>query len=240
MTDEARRRLEQEANRSLAEALPVRLSHARAVLGVSDNTVRSWVDDGRLPVQSERPIRVALSDVVRLRDQAHHPAVPDAWFAEGLVRSRRVGDSWEIAPGEEEYLASHRDLLEVLRETVRALPLELVVLFGSAARGDDKPGSDLDLLVASAPTDRALRRRLSADLGERLDRVVDVTNAGDAERNPLLLLAVIDEGRVILDRAGAWQRLRARRNEFVHGADDALRRSWQDARQALDELRAGH
>ncbi len=66
-------------------------------------------------------------------------------------------------------LAAHRD--ELTRIGVRSLSL-----FGSVARGEDRPESDIDLLVEfNRPTSLfelfAIRRRLEDILGRRVDLV---------------------------------------------------------------------
>jgi hypothetical protein len=58
------------------------------------------------------------------------------------------------------------------------------------------------------------------------------------DRSPLLLLQVIDEGRVVLDRDGVWGELRTQRAEIKQQAyreHEALR---QRARCSVDELLA--
>jgi predicted nucleotidyltransferase len=66
-------------------------------------------------------------------------------------------------------LAAHRG--ELTRLGIRSL-----ALFGSVARGEDRPGSDIDLLVEfSRPTSLFelfdIRRRLEEILGRRVDLV---------------------------------------------------------------------
>jgi hypothetical protein len=66
-------------------------------------------------------------------------------------------------------LAAHRD-------EFRTLGVRSLALFGSVARGEDRPGSDIDLLVEfSRPTSLfelfELRRRLEEILGHRVDLV---------------------------------------------------------------------
>lgn len=88
-------------------------------------------------------------------------------------------------------------LTTLLRREVRAiaksLDLDLVYLFGSAARGDMRPGSDVDVAVESATrlSDRdlvALRTRLSAAFGRDVD-LVDLSFA-----TPLLARQILLEG----------------------------------------------
>jgi len=54
-------------------------------------------------------------------------------------------------------LASHRDLFARCLEAMnRVLPFETVYLFGSHARGDAKPGSDVDLCLVAEGAERQL------------------------------------------------------------------------------------
>jgi predicted nucleotidyltransferase len=94
-----------------------------------------------------------------------------------------------------------RDLLEV------APDLELVVLFGSAAAGHMRDGSDVDVAVcATGPADldevyRVLAPRIGS---ERLD-IVDVRRA-----SPLLMMEVARRGRVLFERRpGVFRRFQA-------------------------------
>jgi predicted nucleotidyltransferase len=79
--------------------------------------------------------------------------------AQGLVRSRTLGRShaWSLSPehaladvlrqlfdGEPGLLDQLRSQLEA---TLRPLPIERAILFGSIARGDERPDSDVDLFV---------------------------------------------------------------------------------------------
>jgi predicted nucleotidyltransferase len=41
----------------------------------------------------------------------------------------------------------NQDYSEITRRIIKEIDVERVILFGSRARGDDRPGSDLDLLI---------------------------------------------------------------------------------------------
>ncbi len=117
--------------------------------------------------------------------------------------------------------------------------VRLAVLYGSVARGDDAPGSDLDLLV-SLGADRpdaavGLAVRLERALGREVD-VARLNRMQDAA--PLLLLRAIDEGRVLLDRDGEWAALKARRGEIARRARDAHAARRRRARASVRELLA--
>lgn len=59
--------VEQLAWEILREADPIRISHAEQVLGVSNQTVRSWIDEGILDDLGGSPQRVGLEGVVRAK-----------------------------------------------------------------------------------------------------------------------------------------------------------------------------
>jgi hypothetical protein len=59
--------LEELAWEHIREADPIRVSHAQAILGVSNQTVRSWVDQRILDGVDGSPRRVGLESVVRAK-----------------------------------------------------------------------------------------------------------------------------------------------------------------------------
>jgi len=72
-----------------------------------------------------------------------------------------------------------RDLLDAHRDEIAEIAARhrvlTVAIFGSVARGDEGPNSDIDLLVEFAPGTRALEvLALEADLEEALGVKVDV------------------------------------------------------------------
>lgn len=243
-TTDLARKLDAEAWRGLADATPVRVSVARQALGVSDNTVRGWIKAGRLRPVSAHPLRVSLADVAELREEARgdfRPANASTladWVARGLVRGRPLADRVELAAAERAYVTRHADLLQRLVETAEASPADLVVLFGSVARGDDGPASDVDLLVAGELDDLELRR-LAAALEEELERNVDVVDLASAERQPWLLLTVVNDGRVVVDRGTAWPTLQRQRHQLVHSAEESHAQLLKEARIALADMKAG-
>jgi predicted nucleotidyltransferase len=100
-----------------------------------------------------------------------------------------------------------RDLREILQRIVGIADPDKVILFGSAARGDVTPNSDIDLLVVKANVPH--RGRLAEDiylglLGVRrtVDAVVvdseDLRRYGDA--HALIIRPALQEGRVIYER----------------------------------------
>jgi len=96
---------------------------------------------------------------------------------------------------------------EIVRRIVDAVEPERVILFGSAARGDAGPDSDLDLMVVKAGDYRtrpmAVRvRRAVGDAGRPIDVVV--VRPDDLERfrdTPgLVYRSALREGQVVYER----------------------------------------
>lgn len=94
---------------------------------------------------------------------------------------------------------------EVIRRVVEVASPDRIVLFGSAARGGMRPGSDIDLLVIKSGAHRleltrTIYRRLIG-VGLPVDVVVvtpeDVTRYRHA--NGLVIEPALDEGRVVYD-----------------------------------------
>jgi uncharacterized protein len=87
-----------------------------------------------------------------------------------------------------------RRLVESRREQVIAIAsrhhASRVRLFGSAARGDDRPDSDIDLLV-DFDEDSSLfdLMRMSRELEALLGRAVDVVSAGGLKTRDRAILA---------------------------------------------------
>ena len=150
-----------------------------------------------------------------LRSLAAELSIPERTLrraaGEGLIRGRRVSPRrFRTSLREEMYLHSHWKLLHSLREALRTEPnVKLAVLFGSTAVGADREDSDLDILVAL--TDPALGRLadLAGRLTRRLDREVQLVRLQDAERSPVLMSAILDEGRTLIDREQRWSALLA-------------------------------
>lgn len=94
--------------------------------------------------------------MVSLRRLAIELSIPERTVRraarEGLIRGERVSPRrFRTTLREEIYLRTHWMLLRALREAFRTEPnVELAVLFGSTARGDEYDGSDIDVLVVLA------------------------------------------------------------------------------------------
>jgi len=72
-----------------------------------------------------------------------------------------------------------RELVESRRDEIKAIVErhsgQSVAIFGSVARGDERPGSDIDFLVELAPGTRPFEiLSVGAELEEALDVKVDV------------------------------------------------------------------
>ena len=114
----------------------------------------------------------------------------------------------EAVMRDREMTPERRDVLdEVIRRIVRVADPEKIILFGSAARGESGPNSDLDLLVIkSGPTHRGrLTEAIYMNLigvGEAVDVVV--VTPEDIERykdcHALVIKPALQEGRVIYAR----------------------------------------
>ena len=91
------------------------------------------------------------------------------------------------------------DLNQRLWQVAAFFPeVKLAVLFGSTARGQDRPKSDVDLGILLAPYSPELRFRVEADLGRAAGRSVDVILLDDAP--PLLRFEIAKEGVLLFQR----------------------------------------
>jgi predicted nucleotidyltransferase len=127
-----------------------------------------------------------------------------------------------------------------LLRTLRTEPnVRLAVLYGSAARGDDHAGSDVDLLVAFRNDTPAAAGTLVVRLERALGREVDVARLAPVSANaPLLLLDALDEGRVLIDRDDLWHELTQRRAAIAKAAKQSLKTIEAAATASLAELLA--
>jgi len=124
---------------------------------------------------------------------------------DGLLRARRVAGQLELSAPEEHYLAEHFGLLTGLRKALRTeRNVRLAVLFGSTATGEEGDDSDLDLLVGLERGGMLELARVHRRLEDFFDREVHLVALDDALTAPSLLIDVIDEGRVLIDRDDSW------------------------------------
>ena len=159
--------------------------------------------------------------------------------SQGALRCHRPRPrQLRLAPGERKYLRGHWKLLSELRQALRTeRRIQMAVLYGSMARGDEDSGSDLDLLVSLADDRLSTGFELATRLERATGRTVDVAYLERVEAAaPLLLDRVLDEGRVLVDRDGRWQELRSRRRAIRARAQRAYRRQMSGAARAIEEL----
>jgi predicted nucleotidyltransferase len=138
----------------------------------------------------------------------------------GAIRARRPSPRrLTIDNHELRYLRARWRMLQQLQRALRTEPnVAAGILFGSVARGDDGPASDIDLLVELKRDTFADASRLEERLTEALGATVQVTRVSDAERAPGVLLEVLEDGRPLVDRSGTWRRLQRRRNSLRRAA----------------------
>ena len=99
--------------------------------------------------------------------------------------------------------------------------LELMVLFGSVARGEETPGSDVDLIIDGPLTENvAARTLLRGQLIEELGRSVELVSVDELRHAPVVLVSALRDGRVIMDRAGRWPALLRERRRFEREAHE--------------------
>jgi predicted nucleotidyltransferase len=174
-----------------------------------------------------------------LRSLAAELSIPERTLrraaAEGLIRGQRLSPRRFRTPLREEmYLHSHWELLQSLRAALRTEPnVRLAVLFGSTAIGVDRKDSDLDMLVALE--DHAVGRLadLAGRLTRRLGRDAQLVRLQDAERSPVLMRAILEEGRALVDRENRWSTLRADTPKWQRSAR-RVERPLAEAMKSLD------
>jgi predicted nucleotidyltransferase len=148
----------------------------------------------------------------------------------GIIRARRPSSRRLILSEDEAtWVRRHWSLVDRLRGVLRTEPnVELAVLFGSAARGDDLAGvSDVDLLIELRRPFPGALEALRLRLARQLPAEVQLVPLEAARRNPRLLTEVLRDGRPLVDH-GAWQRLQAQ-----------ARKAQAEVDRLEDELHAG-
>ena len=151
--------------------------------------------------------------------------------AQGLLRAERPSPrKLELSVEERVYLRRSWPLLSELRQALRTEPaVAFAALFGSAARGELHSGSDVDLLVELRKD--AGWRELASRLSESVGSDVQIVALEDARRAPLLLVEVLSEGRVLVDRERLWPCLQAQRAKVERAAArerDRVEREFSD------------
>lgn len=159
---------------------------------------------------------------------------------EGLLRGERRGGRGEVRLpfGEELYLREHWGTLSRLRRALRTEPkVRLAVLFGSVASGEDRPDSDVDLLIEHATGDLEEVVELQRRLQGHIRRSLHIVLLEDAEQSALLLADILLEGRVLVDRRDAWRRLGRKRGKVLRQAAAEGMVVGEAARRGVDEAR---
>ena len=133
-----------------------------------------------------------------------------AWALGTLRGTRRTPYRLELPVAESIYLRRHWPTLSSLRGALRTEPnVSMAVVFGSVARGDDDLQSDVDLLVALREPELHHRVALAERLRKRTGLTLEVIALENALRHPSLLVEILRDGRVLVDRDGRWPELRA-------------------------------
>ena len=101
-------------------------------------------------------------------------------------------------------------LLERLRQSIASLPeVRLAVLFGSTARGQARPQSDVDLGVLLDPDTPDVRFKAEIELGKAAGQSVDVVFLNQAP--PLLRFEIAKEGVLLhQDQDHLWTDFKTR------------------------------
>lgn len=167
-------------------------------------------------IANEMKVLQEIADDLGISERTLRRAV-----AEGAIHAERPSPRRLVITNEErDWVLAHWPTIARLRASLRTeRSVRLGVLFGSEARGSGHRHSDLDLLVElDAPTPARL-----VDLEERLSiaagQEVQLVTTRDANAAPGLLADVLRDGRVLLDRDGAWPRLKRRASTIVHAAE---------------------
>jgi len=144
-----------------------------------------------------------------------------------------------VTAEEAEYVRLHWDELGTLRRLLRTEPnAALAVVFGSFARGEEQPDSDLDLVIALRRADPLGLERLRGRLQPHLRRPLQLVAFADVERSPSLMYELLRDGRVLADREDRWAGLQANRISVARGARAEGRRIEAEARQAIEHFAA--
>jgi len=156
----------------------------------------------------------------------------------GTIRVERRSPRRLLVPSSEyEYVRRQWSLVGALIQELRTLPrVRLAMVFGSVARGDDRPESDLDVLVQLRSDDIGERAKVAERLETASGRPVQLVSFEDALKAPALLADAVRDGRVLVDREGTWQKLKRREPEIQLEAELADLELQKRALSALEEL----
>lgn len=142
--------------------------------------------------------------------QVNERTLRRAWALGTLRGTRTTPYRLELPVAERIYLRRHWSTLSSLRRALRTEPgVSMAVVFGSVARGDDHVESDVDLVVALREPGLHHRVALAERLRKRTGLNLEVVALEDALRRPSLMIEVLRDGRVLVDRDRHWPELRA-------------------------------
>lgn len=116
---------------NLAEVPKIRIKDAAAYLGVSDDTVRRWIEAGMLPVDADASNRMVVDGYALAKfAQTQAAPMPDASLVQRSARNRFVGLVTDIVVDKvvaqvELQCGPHRVVSLMTSEAVRELGLEL-------------------------------------------------------------------------------------------------------------------
>jgi predicted nucleotidyltransferase len=160
--------------------------------------------------------------------------------SEGALRGSRPSPRrLELPLSERRFVRRSWWLVAALRAALRTEPnVRFALLFGSAARGGEEPGGDVDVLVDLRDASLERVADLAVKLTAALGRPVDVVRLEDAERDCGFLARALDEGRVLVDRERRWPRLSRRAPGLRRRGRDQEARRTRAALDGIDRLLA--
>jgi predicted nucleotidyltransferase len=142
--------------------------------------------------------------------QVNERTLRRAWSLGTLRGTRTTPYRLELPPEERIYLRRHWSILSHLRRALRTEPnVSMAVVFGSLARGDEDMESDVDLLVALRNPGLHQRVTLAQRLRKRTGLTLETVALEDALSRPSLMVEILRDGRVLIDRDQRWPELRA-------------------------------
>lgn len=157
---------------------------------------------------------------------------------QGTLRAERpTPRKLKLDVAEKQYLRRSWKLLAALRGALRTEQnVRFALLYGSAARGNDSEGSDVDLIVELRDSSSVRVVDLELKLEELIGRRVDVLTLEDVRANPVLLAEAVAEGRPIVDREGRWAQLSAEAEAVDRRARRHLRERSRRALARIDRM----
>jgi len=165
-----------------------------------------------------------------------HEGMLRRWLTSGTLRPAPGVSQLDVDDIELRYLIHHGRLLAALSTTLDAEPgVALAVLYGSTARGDDHPDSDIDILIQSREPQPDLIH-LAGLLREHTGRPVQFVDTRSAAVSPALLSNMFLDGRVLRDDEKQWARWRAERDHVDELADKQTRQLLDREREAIASL----